>query len=623
MAEASFAARAHPQKSADDTPSGAGAARHEALERRPAAAAERDHARMLNGRSPGPQPAQRAVAPNRTGLPDRLKSGIEALSGVSLDGIRVHYNSSRPAQLAAHAFAQGSDIHLAPGQERHLPHEAWHVVQQKQGRVRTTLRDQGTPINDEPGLEAEADRMGAAAARRGASGPEPADAAPVAAPAPAAAPAQLAKGDGIVIKNETEVHATRSDRSEVIDTLSPGTAAEELGGRTPIWVKIRVVKPGKQAEAEESDDDASDDDASDDDEEKPRVYGWVAAADTARQPGIVRDGQLGKHAPVRYTKLDRAPFVGEPSGDDISQGGLGDCWLLAPLAAIADTGEGKTAIKAMISPKVAAERYNLRFFVPLRPASPPVEQSVTIDNWFAGSAADDVDYAQPVADKGIWPLIVEKAAADLEGGFEKIDGGFVSRAFTLITGKRPKVYAFTDKDELDDTPEKKTQDELKNLLAQAHEAGKPISAHVPSKKAVHTVAVTPADALGAFVAVPNKGVVQSTISITYATAGGQKSYLGANPALSLSSPDEAQGTAIFIAPASFVAATSDATVTYEYTNINGVLGRHVYQVHSVDADEAEVDLCDPHDTTKVKTLSLEDLETEYDATFFIGDASAG
>ncbi|WP_204278956.1 hypothetical protein, partial [Klebsiella aerogenes] len=60
--------------------------------------------------------------------------------------------------------AQGTDIHLAPGQERHLPHEAWHVVQQRSGRVRPTMRLGGTAINDDAGLEAEADRMGTRAA---------------------------------------------------------------------------------------------------------------------------------------------------------------------------------------------------------------------------------------------------------------------------------------------------------------------------------------------------------------------------------------------------------------------------------------------------------------------------
>jgi hypothetical protein len=98
-------------------------------------------------------------APNRTGMPDRLKAGVEALSGLSLDRVRVHYNSNQPAQLYAHAYAEGTDIHLAPGQERHLPHEAWHVVQQAQGRVRPTAQmASGVHINDDPHLEAEADR---------------------------------------------------------------------------------------------------------------------------------------------------------------------------------------------------------------------------------------------------------------------------------------------------------------------------------------------------------------------------------------------------------------------------------------------------------------------------------
>lgn len=98
---------------------------------------------------------------NNTGLPDKLKSGIENLSGFAMDDVKVHYNSSKPAQLQAHAFAQGSNIHLAPGQEKHLPHEAWHVVQQKQGRVNPTLQlKAGMAVNDDISLEKEADIMG-------------------------------------------------------------------------------------------------------------------------------------------------------------------------------------------------------------------------------------------------------------------------------------------------------------------------------------------------------------------------------------------------------------------------------------------------------------------------------
>lgn len=98
---------------------------------------------------------------NNTGLPDNLKSGIENLSGHSMDDIKVHYNSDKPAKLNAHAYAQGTNIHLASGQEKHLPHEAWHVVQQKQGRVKPTLQMKGkVNVNDDKALENEADVMG-------------------------------------------------------------------------------------------------------------------------------------------------------------------------------------------------------------------------------------------------------------------------------------------------------------------------------------------------------------------------------------------------------------------------------------------------------------------------------
>ncbi|MBW4706666.1 DUF4157 domain-containing protein [Roseobacter sp. YSTF-M11] len=99
------------------------------------------------------------------GLPDQLRSGIETLSGADMSGVHVHYNSSEPEKVGAHAYAQGSAIHLGPGQEKHLPHEAWHVVQQAQGRVRPTqqLKATGVQINDDASLEKEADEMGAKA----------------------------------------------------------------------------------------------------------------------------------------------------------------------------------------------------------------------------------------------------------------------------------------------------------------------------------------------------------------------------------------------------------------------------------------------------------------------------
>ena len=117
---------------------------------------------MFKGASNGVSASQPVQKKSDGGdLPTNLKTGVEKLSGQDMSDVSVHKNSDKPAQLNAHAYAQGSDIHLGPGQEKHLPHEAWHVAQQKQGRVAPTKQFKGeVSINDDEGLEKEADEMG-------------------------------------------------------------------------------------------------------------------------------------------------------------------------------------------------------------------------------------------------------------------------------------------------------------------------------------------------------------------------------------------------------------------------------------------------------------------------------
>ncbi|MFN6947166.1 MAG: DUF4157 domain-containing protein, partial [Cytophagaceae bacterium] len=70
------------------------------------------------------------------------------------------------------AYAQGNDIHFAPGQynpetqsgQELLGHELTHVVQQRQGRVQGTTQTKGLAVNDDTALEHEADVMGKKAA---------------------------------------------------------------------------------------------------------------------------------------------------------------------------------------------------------------------------------------------------------------------------------------------------------------------------------------------------------------------------------------------------------------------------------------------------------------------------
>jgi hypothetical protein len=104
---------------------------------------------------------------NHIGMPDKLKPGAENLSGFSTDEVKVHYNAAQPAQLDALAYVQGANILIGSGQQRQLPHEAWHVVQQKRGGVRPPIQSKGIVINDDKGLGHETDVIGEKAMKTG------------------------------------------------------------------------------------------------------------------------------------------------------------------------------------------------------------------------------------------------------------------------------------------------------------------------------------------------------------------------------------------------------------------------------------------------------------------------
>lgn len=101
-------------------------------------------------------------------LPNKLKSNIESFSGISLNDVQVYYNSMKPVSIQALSCVAGSDIHLAPGQEKHLAHEVCHVVQQRGGRVQSgkgqiERQVAVAELSGDASLTAEADVMGSSA----------------------------------------------------------------------------------------------------------------------------------------------------------------------------------------------------------------------------------------------------------------------------------------------------------------------------------------------------------------------------------------------------------------------------------------------------------------------------
>jgi hypothetical protein len=105
-------------------------------------------------------------------LPSAVESKMSQSFGIDLSGVRVHEGGDAAA-MGAQAYTQGTDIHFAPGRydphsaggQELLGHELTHVVQQSQGRVASTTQAKGLAINDDAGLEREADVIGARAAR--------------------------------------------------------------------------------------------------------------------------------------------------------------------------------------------------------------------------------------------------------------------------------------------------------------------------------------------------------------------------------------------------------------------------------------------------------------------------
>ncbi|MBB4934995.1 Flp pilus assembly pilin Flp [Lipingzhangella halophila] len=127
---------------------------------------------------------------------------------------------------------------------------------------------------------------------------------------------------------------------------------------------------------------------------------------------------------------------GEPTLDDIQQGSLGDCWLLAAAGALVHNDPG--AIEDMIE-----ENDNGTFTVTFSDTGEEI--TVTPDLPSYGGPI----YADPGDDNVLWPAILEKALAEREGGYEELHGGLGDTALQTLTGDGRHVENFTP-DDLED-----------------------------------------------------------------------------------------------------------------------------------------------------------------------------
>eukprot|EP00427_Karlodinium_veneficum_P054832 CAMPEP_0169425090 /NCGR_PEP_ID=MMETSP1017-20121227/68381_1 /TAXON_ID=342587 /ORGANISM="Karlodinium micrum, Strain CCMP2283" /LENGTH=577 /DNA_ID=CAMNT_0009534903 /DNA_START=198 /DNA_END=1928 /DNA_ORIENTATION=- len=137
-------------------------------------------------------------------------------------------------------------------------------------------------------------------------------------------------------------------------------------------------------------------------------------------------------------------IIGDVDPSDVSQGGIGDCWLLSAISAMA---EYHGAIDALFKktpdlkkmPKDGANSYTVTLYD--LPSGNPVD--IIVDERLCSEDGKALLASKPSVDGELWVCYLEKAVAAHCGGWDKIDGGTCTHGWRLLTGAREQ-YTIRD-----------------------------------------------------------------------------------------------------------------------------------------------------------------------------------
>jgi hypothetical protein len=198
------------------------------------------------------------------------------------------------------------------------------------------------------------------------------------------------------------------------------------------------------------------------------IEGWIDSGKFADEPAINIDED---HPELRddygYHRIsgDHSPV--DPKTTDAAQGSLGDCFLVASLAAIANSSP--QTIKDAITYNASTGTYSVRFYEEKgRNNFTPVQ--IEVDAYLPSKAnsKDDPAYA---GDKGgvMWVAIAEKAYAKWKGGYDVIgEGGVMADAMQEISGVKS----------LSKQPSQMKEDEVIPFFQQCEKDGRAVCAGV-------------------------------------------------------------------------------------------------------------------------------------------------
>lgn len=132
-------------------------------------------------------------------------------------------------------------------------------------------------------------------------------------------------------------------------------------------------------------------------------------------------------------------FSGEIEPSDIAQGALGDCWLLASLAAVAEKHSHLISSAYLTSRASVCGLYRIKVYDVFN--GTPKWTVYTIDDFVpVENGTKRPKFCKPHGGE-MWVLLMEKVFAKMMGGYEELKGGYGRVPFRALTGNDPIEYS--------------------------------------------------------------------------------------------------------------------------------------------------------------------------------------
>lgn len=190
----------------------------------------------------------------------------------------------------------------------------------------------------------------------------------------------------------------------------------------------------------------------------------------------------------------------EFSANDINQGAIGNCYLLAALMALADTRPD--VLRNAIQGPLADGSYNVRIHTGFGddPKVPLVPKVVNVSPNFYVNKTSVIMNGQPeaVGDPGeltfarggdrdaagneeLWVKLIEKAFAAEAGSYANLDAGFPAHVLEALTGERNQEFWFngvhesSERDRRNILEARLSDEELSEFVVQTLDRGMPIA----------------------------------------------------------------------------------------------------------------------------------------------------